>query len=52
MPVTTTIGLPSLSRGADMVPSSMLRRIKAPARQISNSACALHFQARLRAGFM
>jgi hypothetical protein len=28
MPVTTTIGLPSLSRGADMVPPSMLRRIQ------------------------
>jgi hypothetical protein len=27
MPVTTTIGLPNLSRGADMVPPSMLRRI-------------------------
>src|SRR5882762_10337278 len=26
MPVTTTIGLPNLSRGADMVPPSMLRR--------------------------
>ena len=26
MPVTTTIGLPNLSRGADMFPPSMLRR--------------------------
>jgi hypothetical protein len=26
MPVTTTIGLPNLSRGADMVPPSKLRR--------------------------
>jgi hypothetical protein len=39
MPVTTTIGLPKLSRGADIIPPSMLgmERCRAPRHSLAHS---------------
>jgi hypothetical protein len=49
MPVTTTIGLPSLSRGADMVPPWLLRRIQKRSRAVPHErAAAPCLQERLR----